>query len=131
MKKILVAGGRDFIDYDRLKSDLDDLKPTTIISGMARGADSLGALYASEHCSLQTFPADWNKYGKSAGYKRNHQMLDEGKPDLVLIYWDGSSKGTSHMIDIAKKAGIKTVIKYYGVDAHNLQMADEIEQSQY
>jgi len=129
--KVLVAGGRDFDDYDRLKSDLDTLKPTTIISGMARGADSLGAIYASKHCGLQTFPADWNRYGKSAGYKRNQQMLDEGKPNLVLIYWDGTSKGTGHMVDIAKKAGIKTVIKYYGVDAHNLNQAHEIEQSSY
>ena len=130
--KVLVAGGRDFNDYDHVKSDLDSFNPVVIISGMARGADSLGVKYAKEEgCQLKSFPADWNRHGKSAGYKRNQQMLDEGKPDLVLIYWDGSSKGTSHMIDIAKKAGIKTVIKYYGIDAHNLKMADEIEQSQY
>jgi len=130
--KILVAGGRDFDDYDRLKSDLDALKPTTIISGMARGADSLGCDYgAYEGIHVHAFPANWNLYGKSAGYKRNQQMLDEGKPDLVLIYYDGSSKGTGHMIDIAKKAGIKTVIKYYGVDAQNLNQAREIEQSSY
>lgn len=130
--KILVAGGRDFDDYDRLKSDLDNISVQCIISGLARGADTLGLIYAHNNLiPTLEFPADWNRYGKSAGYKRNQQMLDEGKPDLVLIYWDGSSKGTSHMIDIANKAGIKTVIKYYGVDAHNLQMADEIEQSQY
>jgi hypothetical protein len=121
--KILVAGGRDFDDYDRLKSDLDVLKPTTIISGMARGADMLGHNWAiMNSIPARCFPADWN---------RNQQMINEGKPDLVLIYWDGTSKGTGHMIDIAKKAGIKTVIKYYGVDAHNLNQAHELEQASY
>ena len=41
-------------------------------------------------------------------------MLDEGKPDLVLIYWDGISKGTKHMLDIAKRAGVKVQLEAYG-----------------
>lgn len=130
--KVLVAGGRDFDDYYRVEKDLNQYPISHIISGMARGADMLGVQYADDNqIDVMKYPADWNRYGKSAGYKRNQQMLDEGKPDLVLIYWDGSSKGTGHMIDIAKKAGIKTIIKYYGVDAHNLEIVDEIEQSQY
>ena len=117
---ILVAGGRDFDDYVRVKADLDKLKPSSIISGGAKGADNLGEhyaylkLHAGENMRLQCFPAQWDKYGKSAGYKRNQQMLDEGKPDLVLIYWDGISKGTKHMLDIAKRAGVKVQLEAYG-----------------
>ena len=113
--KILVAGGRDFKDYYRLEADLDALKPTTIISGMAKGADEQGYRYAfNNDLECLKFHADWDTHGKSAGYIRNQRMLDEGKPDLVLIYWDGMSKGTAHMLNIAKKAGIETVVKYYG-----------------
>ena len=127
MKKILVAGGRDFIDYDRLKSDLDTLKPTTIISGMARGADEQGYRYAlNNNLECLKFLANWNRYGKSAGFIRNEQMLSEGKPDLVLVYWNGSSKGTAHMINIAKKASIRTIVKYYNIDQHNLELDHEV-----
>ena len=111
--KILVAGGRDFKDYYRLEADLDALKPTTIISGMAKGADEQGYRYAfNNDLECLKFHADWDTHGKSAGYIRNQRMLDEGKPDLVLIYWDGMSKGTAHILNIAKKAGIETVVKY-------------------
>lgn len=112
---ILVAGGRDFDDYARVKADLAKHNPEVIVSGMARGADKLGVKYANENGGqLKEFPAQWDKYGKSAGYKRNQQMLDEGKPDLVLIYWDGISKGTKHMLDIAKRAGVKVQLEAYG-----------------
>lgn len=130
--KILVAGGRDFDDYDRLKSDLDALKPSTIISGMAKGTDLESFKYAQNHnIPAMSFPANWNHHGKSAGYKRNQQMINEGKPNLVLIYWNGSSKGTAHCISVAKAKGIRVIVKYYGENQHNLEKADEIEQSQY
>ena len=113
--KIIIAGGRDFNDYQLLCSKLDFLFQNvvpTIICGEARGADSLGKKYALEH-NLQviSFPADWEKYGKSAGYIRNEQMAKEA--DALVAFWDGQSKGTKHMINIMKNLGKSVkVVKY-------------------
>ena len=80
--KVIVAGGRDFNDYELLKSKLDyilqnKLPDVEIVSGAARGADSLGERYAKENnLGLHRKPADWDTYGKSAGYRRNAEMAD-------------------------------------------------------
>lgn len=108
--KILVCGGRDYDDYDRLEDELNLLWRVhgdfTVISGMARGADSLAVRYAEDYdCPLEKFPADWDTHGRSAGYIRNQQMLDEGKPDLVVAFPGG--RGTENMIKIARKAGVE------------------------
>lgn len=82
------------------------------ISGMARGADKLpfGARHSLEE-KIQEFPADWKTHGKAAGFIRNQQMLDEGKPDLVVAFPGG--RGTADMISRAKKAGVKVIeVKY-------------------
>ena len=103
--KLIVAGGRDFMDYSLLVEELEKLANTTlqdkavsIVSGMARGADSLAYHYArTNNIHVYQFPADWNKYGKGAGYKRNEAM---GRmADGVLAFWDGKSRGTKHMIE--------------------------------
>ena len=114
--KVIIAGGRDFNDYDLLKntcdyllSDYDDIE---IISGNANGADKLGERYAIENnYKLNSFPADWNKYGKSAGYKRNVEMAEYGS--ALIAFWDGKSKGTGHMIDIANKNKLNVRIINY------------------
>jgi hypothetical protein len=108
--KILVCGGRDYTDYDRLEDELNLLWRVhgdfTIISGMARGADSLAVRYAEQYnCPLEKFPALWDVHGKAAGLIRNQQMLDEGKPDLVVAFPGG--RGTAHMIKIARKADVE------------------------
>lgn len=114
--KVLVCGGRDFYDYNLLSSWMIELfvkallvpEDVTIISGHARGADKLGERFANANgCELIIFPADWDKYGKAAGHIRNQQMLDEGKPDLVVAF--PGNRGTADMIRRAKKAGIKVV----------------------
>lgn len=114
--KVIIAGGRDFNDYSLLKESCDqilsDLNNIEIISGRARGADSLGEDYALERgydCTI--FPADWEKYGKAAGYKRNSEMADFA--DLLIAFWDGTSKGTEHMINIARKKGLDIKIINY------------------
>ena len=105
---VIVAGGRDFKDYAYLKRKLDALlrrynpDEVAIVSGNARGADALGERYAKERgmrCDL--FPADWDTHGKSAGYKRNKDMAEYA--DALVAFWDGSSKGTGHMIELACK----------------------------
>ena len=88
----------------------------TVIHGGARGADELGRKWAEQDdsdtpVSIEAFPADWDRYGKRAGYIRNQQMLDEGKPDIVLAFRsEGESKGTDMMIDLARKAGVPVYV---------------------
>jgi hypothetical protein len=77
-----------------------------IISGAARGADRLGEKYAKERgYKVIRVPADWNRYGKSAGYIRNKEMAESS--DALVAFWDGKSKGTKNMIDLAKEYGLK------------------------
>jgi len=119
--KILVCGGRDFNDYAAVSEVLNELciehsenynpddnwLPTdiTIISGKARGADTMASDFAiCNFCQLEEYPADWKTHGKSAGPIRNRQMLVEGKPDLVVAFPGG--RGTANMVSIAKKAGV-------------------------
>ncbi len=104
MLKVLIAGSRDFNDYDRLKHDMflftkDLWDKIEIVSGTARGADQLGERYAKEHnIPVKRFPADWDTHGKQAGYLRNMQMAEYA--DHLICYWDGKSKGTKMMLDI-------------------------------
>lgn len=109
--KLLVCGSRHFNDYEKLKLVLDGIRPASIISGHAKGADSLAERYAEEnHVPCEVFPADWDTYGKKAGPIRNYQMLKEGRPDQVVAFLAPDSRGTKHMIEIAQKAGVETKI---------------------
>ena len=103
---VIIAGSRDFNDYDLLCVKCDYLfqnkKPTAILCGKARGADTLGERYAKEHdIPVNYYPAEWGRYGKSAGYIRNEQMAMNA--DALIAFWDGKSRGTKHMIDLAGK----------------------------
>lgn len=105
--KVLVCGSRGWYDTDTITLRLLDLPTDTyIIHGAASGADQL-ASEAAAHLGLlqRAFPADWRKHGKKAGILRNIQMLDE-QPDLVIAFWMGQSRGTSHTITEARKRGI-------------------------
>lgn len=110
--RLLVCGGRNFSDTALLRSCMNAAvvgeTDVVVIHGDARGADKLaGAIAESAGITVLVFPADWNKHGRSAGPKRNQQMLDEGKPDLVLAMPGGV--GTADMIRRAKTVGIKVV----------------------
>ena len=106
--KVVIAGCRHYNDYEEAKTFIDKClqnirKDNTIIivSGGCRGADRLGEIYAEENgFQIIRFLPDWEKYGKSAGPKRNKQMAEES--DYVICFWDGKSKGTKTMIDYAK-----------------------------
>lgn len=108
--RILVCGGRDFTNRQTLEIVLWNYltKVTAIIHGDARGADRMAGVWANTHNIEEIrFPADWNKYGKSAGPIRNEQMLIEGRPDLVIAFPGGV--GTADMVNRAKKAGVKVI----------------------
>ena len=114
--KIIIAGGRNFRVYNKLRESCDNIlvnqKDVEIVSGTAAGADTLGERYAQEKgYEVKKFPAQWDLYGKSAGYKRNQQMAEYA--DGLIAFWDGKSRGTKHMIDIANKMGLKVrVVRY-------------------
>ena len=109
--KIIVAGSRDFDNYDLLKQKLDfycqrySPNQIEIVSGAARGADRLGEKYAQDsQLFLKQFPADWDKHGQSAGYRRNQEMAEYATH--AVVFWDGKSKGSEHMINLAKEQGL-------------------------
>src|SRR5690554_468795 len=90
MSRVLVCGGRDFDDYNLLKSYLDTHEISTIIHGNAKGADSLADKYARENAIDRiVYPANWEGHGKLAGFIRNSMMLNHGKPDKVIAFPGG------------------------------------------
>ena len=113
---LAIVGSRTFDDYKMLCGLIKILKKKYIIkkivSGGAQGADSLGERYGKEN-NIETliFPADWNKYGKAAGFIRNKTIVDNC--DVVLALWDGKSKGTQHTINIATDKNKKVYIKEF------------------
>lgn len=117
MFRVIIAGGRDFNDYELLERSVDKLlvnitEDIAVVCGMARGADTLGEAYAkSRGYEVHYFPADWNQFGKSAGYRRNEQMAQNA--DALVAFWNGESLGTKHMIDLAKRYNLKVrIIRY-------------------
>lgn len=107
--RVIICGGRDFTDQTRAYKWLDlinDNRPIThVIEGGARGADRIGREWAiSRRIPYTTVNAEWDKYGKSAGYKRNKRMRDEFQPDAVLALPGGV--GTRMMIDLAKQINL-------------------------
>lgn len=113
--KYIVAGGRDFNNraiMDKILSKYINLQSDIIISGCARGADTLGAEWAATHgVPLQTFPAQWEQYGKGAGYVRNAEMAAHA--DRLIAFWDGTSRGTHHMIVTMAKQNKPTLVFDY------------------
>ena len=116
--RVIIAGSSGFNDYPLLASTMDTLLqnitvPIVVICGMARGADLLGERYALDRgFQVQRFPADWDKYGKRAGYIRNEEMAKNA--DALVAFWDGESHGTKHMIELANRYGLKVRVKRYG-----------------
>jgi hypothetical protein len=106
--RVLVCGGRDFADGELLSETLNRIGVTVLIHGAARGADSMAASWAAaRQISAESYPADWHRHGKAAGPIRNKQMLDEGKPDLVVAFAGG--RGTANMIRQARAARIRVI----------------------
>ena len=111
--RVLIAGGRDFNNLPFLEEvmggvEFDSLTTvTTVISGTARGADQLGERWAeSYNIPVEKYPALWGVHGRAAGHIRNQLMLDDGKPDLVIVFPGG--EGSKNMVRKARKAGVET-----------------------
>lgn len=120
--KVVIAGSRGFSNYKLLYEKCNEVlheKSKThnivIVSGHAKGADLLGERYSQDKdYDLEIFPANWKKFGKSAGFRRNEQMAEVA--DGLIAFWDGKSHGTEHMIKIAEEKGIETRVINYGTE---------------
>lgn len=116
MTRVLICGDREWKDHAYIFDRLDDLRPfygiDVVIEGCARGADRLAETWAkARNVPVEHFPAAWDKYGKNAGWLRNEKMLN-AEPDLVIAFHTAlqQSKGTAHMVKIAKAAGVQTLV---------------------
>lgn len=117
MIKVIIAGGRDFSDYPLLRDKCNfylqnylkfDKKEYNynpyieIVSGGAKGADSLGEIYATNNLiKIKKFIPDWDKHGKAGGHIRNRQMGDYATN--LVAFWNDKSKGTKGMVDYMTK----------------------------
>ena len=125
--RIIISGCRDFTNYSRIKSELDAFmnylystgfkkSDILLISGGARGVDSLAERYAKEnHYKMKCFQADWDKHGRAAGPIRNEEMAKYAQKDgfclsYLYAFWDGESRGTKNMIETAKRYKIPVTV---------------------
>lgn len=106
--RVLICGSRTFKDEGLMYATLNTSPYIdTVIHGAAAGADTLAHDWAMTYARhVDIYRADWIREGRAAGILRNERMLKFGRPDRVVAFWDGKSKGTQHMIEIAQKAGI-------------------------
>jgi YspA, cpYpsA-related SLOG family len=103
--KVAIVGSREYPNLSKVRAYIQNLPiDTIIVSGGARGVDKCAEKVA-QGIGLRTeiYPADWHKFGKAAGMKRNQQIVEAS--DRIVAFWDGASKGTKNTIDTAKKLG--------------------------
>lgn len=113
--RTIIAGSRSCDNWQDVCDviELSGFIPTLVLSGKAKGADSMGEYWAKRNSiPIQEYPADWGSYGRGAGFKRNIQMAKNA--DALIAVWDGVSRGTKHMIDTAKALGLKVFIYNIG-----------------
>lgn len=112
--RLAVVGSRTFEDYELLSANLQRINPSIVISGGAKGADSLAKEWAKVNNKqyIEHLP-DWESHGNSAGYRRNQLIVQNA--DGLIAFWDGQSKGTKHSIDIAQAKGIPVWIVRFEV----------------
>ena len=115
--RVLVTGSRDWSDPNAARKMISDRlfdlalesgdpSSIVIVHGAARGADRFAHQEAQKAGLLvEPHPADWERHGKSAGFRRNAEMVSLGA-DLCLAFWNGKSNGAKHTIDLARNAGI-------------------------
>ena len=120
--KVVIAGSRDITDYNILLKAIKEcpFQITEVISGRARGVDTLGEQFAEDYgLKLHPFPADWKRLGNAAGPIRNAQMADFA--DAVLCVWDGVSSGTKDMMNQTKKRGLPLYVFKVDPDTPDLR----------
>ena len=107
----IIAGSRTYNDFHTLLKAIENCpwKITKVISGRARGVDQMGERWADyKDLPCDKYKAEWDKYGKRAGYLRNEVMADQA--EALIALWDYQSKGTRNMIDIARRKGLEVFV---------------------
>lgn len=118
--RILITGSRDWTNYQAVYDAVayvsdyaiqkEGVSPEDVIlvSGTAKGADRMSEEAAEAlGITIERHPADWDRYGKRAGFVRNAEMVNAGA-DVCLAFIRNGSKGATMTRDLALKAGIKT-----------------------
>ena len=106
--RTIIAGSRNFNDIKELIKAIESCnwEITTVLCGKAKGVDTLGEIWANYlNIPIEYYPAEWNKFGKSAGYRRNLQMANNA--DALIALWNGKSRGTHNMINLAREENLK------------------------
>jgi hypothetical protein len=109
--KVIIAGSRTITDAFLVRKAIEDsgFEITEVVCGGARGVDQMGELYARRHhLPVKYFPAHWKEFGKSAGFIRNREMAKYA--DALIAIWDGESRGTKNMIELAMKEHLQTYV---------------------
>ena len=112
--RTIIAGSRHGCHYHIVCKAIEEAgwEITTVISGCAEGVDTFGEQYAAEHgIPCERHPADWEKYGRSAGPRRNQEMAQCAEALIAVLY--PGSKGTENMIHRAREAGLRVYVKYF------------------
>lgn len=113
--RTIIAGSREKVTLEDVVWAVENCgwQITEVISGTARGVDQMGEEIAKAlGLPVKKYPANWDLYGKRAGFKRNAEMADNA--DALLAVWDGQSKGTLHMIRTASQKGLKVFVHSVG-----------------
>jgi len=126
--RLAVIGSSGFDNYNIMVIVIDELRKIymidTIVSGGAKGADTFAEIYAKDNnLKLIVFPAQWDEYGKSAGFIRNTTIWDNS--DLGVAFWDGSSKGTAHSFKISKKQ--QKMLYVFDYNKMNFYLYDDLK----
>lgn len=120
---LAIVGSRNWTNVDPIIKGLERLSPDEfkIISGGAKGVDRIAETHAKKlGYEFEAFLPDWDKYGKSAGMRRNSQLVDAA--DFLVAFWDGQSRGTLDSINKALKKGILVRINLNGFWLSNVEI---------
>jgi hypothetical protein len=117
MARLAIVGSRDFANLDLVRAFIARLRvTTTVVSGGAPGVDRAAEAAANaRELGTDIFPAEWDVHGRSAGMRRNEQMI--ATVDGLVAFWDGRSRGTAHAISVARARGIW--LRVYGADGRS------------
>lgn len=104
-RRVAIVGSRDYPDPDQVRAYVEQLpEGTVVVTGGARGVDKVAEEAArARGLPVEVLPADWERYGRSAGMRRNYEVLQ--RADEVAAFWNGESPGTQHMIELAQSSG--------------------------
>ena len=117
--RIIIAGSRNYTNLDEFMLAMGEIMVQhhdlftgniEVVSGGARGVDSMGEYWANllSYKIIQFIPS-WERFGRAAGHIRNAEMAEYA--DVLIAFWDGVSKGTESMINLARKKGLKVIIR--------------------